>query len=96
MNGHMFVFKHPAGAASWSMREMLQMKLFKGMHVVKVDFCMVGMRAEDKDGATAPARKRTMSPIGWKLLRCFETRSTGRSAGTLPSWTKDLGRVSSI
>ena len=41
MNCRMLVFEHPAGAASWSMRAVQQMKFLEGIHVVKIDFCML-------------------------------------------------------
>ena len=58
-NGRVIVFKHPAGAASWCMQAIQQMHKLEGVHVVKFDFCMLGMLATDRQGNPAAAKKRT-------------------------------------
>ena len=79
MNGRLFIFEHPAGAASWCMQAIQRMRLLEGVHVVKFDFCMLGMRATDRHGNPSSARKRTTvmtnSPAVATLLRDAQCRS---------------------
>ena len=42
--GKLSLFEHPAGAASWSMRAMREMKLLEGVRAVKFYACMLGMK----------------------------------------------------
>ena len=58
-NGRLFVFEHPAGAASWGMEAMKEMKQLDGVRTVKFDFCMLGMVTHDEEGHEAAAQKRT-------------------------------------
>ena len=53
------MFEHPAEASSWSMKAMQQMKALDGIRIVKLDFCMLGMKTTDDNGKEAAARKRT-------------------------------------
>ena len=78
-NGRLFAFEHPVGAASWSMEAVQQMRRLEGVHVVKFDFCMLGMLATDKVGRPAAAKKRmtvlTNSPAVATLLREAQCKS---------------------
>ena len=58
-NGRVIVFKHPAGAASWCMQAIQQLHKLEGVHVVKFDFCMLGMLDTDRQCNQAAAKKRT-------------------------------------
>ena len=58
-NGRLFLFEHPAGAASWSMKAMQEMKLLDGVRTVKFDFCMLGMKTRDEQGEETAAQKKT-------------------------------------
>ena len=60
VKGRLFLFEHPAGAASWSMQAMQQMKLLEGVSATKFDFCMLGMKTTDSRGNTTAARKKTI------------------------------------
>ena len=57
--GRLFIFEHPAGAASWAMEAMQEMKLLDGVRTVKFDFCMLGMKTHDDMGQETAAQKRT-------------------------------------
>ena len=59
VQGRLFLFEHPAGAASWAMQAMQQMRQLDGVSVTKFDFCMLGMKTKDKDGNPRAAQKRT-------------------------------------
>ena len=78
-NGRLFVFEHPAGAASWMMKAIQQMRQLEGVHVVKFDFCMLGMITSDRAGNPGAAKKRTTvmtnSPAVAMLLREAQCRS---------------------
>ena len=59
VNGRLFIFEHPAGAASWGMEAMQQMKLLDGVRTIKFDFCMLGMQTHDEHGNVSAALKPT-------------------------------------
>jgi hypothetical protein len=60
-----FLHEHPWGASSWRLQAMKALRTLKGVELVRMDQCMVGQEAWDRneDGTWAwrPARKRT----GW-------------------------------
>ena len=58
--GRLFMFEHPAGAASWSMQAIQQMKSLEGVSATKFDFCMLGMKTTDSEGKPTAARKKTI------------------------------------
>ena len=57
-SGRFFVHEHPAGASSWTMKEMVELATKKGVDIVTFDMCCFGMTARkgEKEG---PVRKRT-------------------------------------
>ena len=57
--GRLFLFEHPASASSWSTEMMRQMLSLPGVMTAKFDFCQLGMKTTDEQGAPAAAKKRT-------------------------------------
>ena len=61
------------------MQAIQRIRLLEGVHVVKFDFCMLGMRTMDRHGNPSSARKMTTvmtnSPAVAKLLRNAQCRS---------------------
>ena len=78
-NGRLFVFEHPTTAASWCLQAVQQIRQMEGVHVVKFDFCMLGMLTSDRAGNPGAAKKRTTvmtnSPAVAMLLREAQCRS---------------------
>ena len=77
-NGRLFLFEHPAGAASWSMKAMQEMKLLDGVQTVKFDFCMLGMRSTNDKGEDAAAQKRTQVMTNSNALAVLLTEAQCR------------------
>ena len=57
--GRLFLFKHPVGARSWR-KELIKTVLnLEGVFLATFDFCRLGMKTMDDEGAIAAAKKRT-------------------------------------
>ena len=78
------------------MQSIRQMRMLEGVHVVKFDFCMLGMLTADRHGKPAAAKKRitvmTNSPAIATLLREAQCRfrapahpAAGGKSRTLPA-----------
>ena len=60
--GRLFLHEHPAGATSWSLREVEKMAGEEGVNVVVGDQCMFGLKAKSGQGwglAKKPTRFMT-------------------------------------
>ena len=89
VQGRFFLFEHPAGAASWAMQAMQQMRPLEGVSVTKFDFCKLGMKTKDKDGNPCAAQKRTavMTNSSAITLLLREAQCRAEHAHAVSGWT---------
>ena len=69
--GRHFALEHPVGAQSWKLDSVKLMAKLPGVQVVNFDFCMLGMKATDRDGQGRVKKRTTIMTTCDELARAL-------------------------